>query len=103
MEKLRDLQGLGPKSEAMLIDAGIDSVAMLKEKGAIRSFIQVKKHGAINPSLNLLYALVGALEGTHWLHIVKRRKVDLIMQLEGYEELEALFESYEEPLDLNND
>ncbi|MGF1721002.1 TfoX/Sxy family protein [Vibrio kyushuensis] len=100
MGKLRDLQGLGPKSEAMLVNAGIDSVMLLKKLGAIRAFIKVKKQGDINPSLNLLYAMVGALEGKHWLEIAKKQKAELIIQLEGYEELEALFESEGEPLNI---
>ncbi len=93
VERLRDLKGLGPKSESMLTAVGVDSVEVLKELGAIRAFIKVKQHGEINPSLNLLYALVGALEGEHWLSIAQHQKADLIMQLEGYDELEKLFES----------
>ncbi|MDW6002251.1 TfoX/Sxy family protein [Vibrio mangrovi] len=100
MQKLRDLQGLGPKSEQMLTDAGIESVEMLRELGAIAAFIRVRQQGPVKPSLNLLYALVGALEGEHWLTIAKQQKAQLIMQLEGFDELEKLFASEGETLNL---
>ncbi|OPX55170.1 DNA transformation protein [Oceanospirillum multiglobuliferum] len=93
MQRLRDLNGLGPKSEAMLIEAGIDSIKTLRALGAIRAFIQVKETSLNKPSLNLLYALVGALEGAHWLTIAQSQKSELIMQLEGYDELKKIFEA----------
>ena len=97
MKTLKDLQGLGPKSEKMLKDAGIDSVETLRALGAIRAFIQVSKASKKKPSLNLLYALVGALEGEHWITIAKQQKSQLIMQLDGYNELEKLFETEGKP------
>lgn len=92
MKTLKDLQGLGPKSESMLKDAGIDSIETLLSLGAIRAFIQVSKTSKNKPSLNLLYALAGALEDKHWLTIAKQRKSQLIMQLDDFQELEKLFE-----------
>ncbi|WP_038181102.1 TfoX/Sxy family protein [Vibrio rhizosphaerae] len=100
MQQLRDLQGLGPKSEQMLVAAGIASVASLRELGAVAAYIRVCRHAQVNPSLNLLYALVGALEGEHWLTIAKQQKADLIMQLEGFEQLEKFFAEAGEPLHL---
>ena len=97
MKNLKDLQGLGPKSEAMLKNAGIDSVDSLRALGAVRAFIQVSKANKKKPSLNLLYALVGALKGEHWLTIAKHQKSRLIMQLDGYNELEKLFEAEGKP------
>ncbi|ADV88041.1 hypothetical protein VVMO6_03019 [Vibrio vulnificus MO6-24/O] len=40
----------------------------------------------------MLYALVGALEGEHWLQVAKQRRWELLAQLEGYQALIALFE-----------
>jgi DNA transformation protein len=93
LSKLRDLKGLGPKSEMLLIQVGISTEEELREIGAIRAFIRLKKECSTKPSLNFLYALVGALEGEHWLNIAKHEKGQLIMELEGYEELEELFNS----------
>ncbi|WP_432459296.1 MULTISPECIES: TfoX/Sxy family protein [unclassified Agarivorans] len=100
MKSLTDLPGLGPKSAQMLEQAGIISLEDLRELGAIRAFIKVKQFGATQPSLNLLYALVGALEGKHWLSIAKQQKAELIMVLEGYQELEKLFTEQGKPLSL---
>ncbi|MCE2570874.1 TfoX/Sxy family protein [Motilimonas eburnea] len=99
--KLRDLPGLGPKSEQMLHQAGITSVEQLNALGAIAAFIKVKQASGVTPSLNLLYALVGALEGEHWLTIAKSQKAELIMQLEGYALLEQVFAEAGEALNLS--
>ena len=93
LSKLRDLKGLGPKSEKMLIEVGINTEEELREIGAIRAFIRLKKECSIKPSLNFLYAMVGALEGEHWLKVVKHEKGKLLMELEGYAELEEILNS----------
>ncbi|MCJ8338091.1 MAG: TfoX/Sxy family protein [Pseudomonadales bacterium] len=93
MSKLRDLKGLGPKSEMMLIEVGINTEEELRALGAIRAFIRLKRESSAKPSLNFLYAMVGALEGEHWLNVAKYEKGQLLMELEGYKELEALFKS----------
>ncbi|MEW6998061.1 TfoX/Sxy family protein [Colwelliaceae bacterium BS250] len=90
MSQLRDLKGLGPKSEQLLIEVGIKTEQDLRAIGAIRAFIRLKRKGNTKPSLNFLYALVGALEGEHWLDIAKHEKGQLLMELEGYRELEEL-------------
>ncbi|MCE2593662.1 TfoX/Sxy family protein [Motilimonas cestriensis] len=89
--KLRNLPGLGPKSEQMLVAAGVDSITVLRQLGAIKAFIKVSQHQGKTPSLNLLYALVGALEGEHWLTIAKTQRAELVMALEGLQQLEPLF------------
>lgn len=90
MEKLRDLPGLGPKSEALLIEVGIETPEALRELGAVRAFIKLKKECSAKPSLNFLYAMVGAVEGESWLKVAKHEKGRLLMELEGYRELEAM-------------
>jgi len=90
LAKLRDLKGLGPKSEKLLIEVGIHTEKELREIGAIRAFIRLKRESNTKPSLNFLYAMVGALEGEHWLNIARHEKGQLIMELEGYRELEKL-------------
>ena len=84
--RLRDLPGLGPKSEQYLALVGIETPSQLKALGAIPAFLKLKSQ---NPrvSFNFLYALVGAIEGEHWLTIAKREKSRLIMELDGYESL----------------
>ena len=56
-EKLRNI---GPKSAAWLRQVGLRTRADLEGVGAVEAFMRVKRAG-FKPSLNLLYALEGAL------------------------------------------
>lgn len=58
--------------------------------GAVRAFLKLKKDAHSKPSLNFLYALVGAVENRHWIDIARTEKGRLLMDLEGYRELEEL-------------
>ena len=91
--KLADLKGLGPKSEKCLNEIGILTPDDLKAMGAVRAFIKLKKECSIKPSLNFLYAMVGALENKHWVDIARNEKGKLLMSLDGYRELEAMLKS----------
>lgn len=59
---LSELPNLGPKSQQLLRSAGIGSVEQLRALGSVRAYAHVKRAGA-RPSLNLLWALEGALSG----------------------------------------
>ncbi len=87
------MQGLGPKSESWLIEVGIHTPDELREIGAIRAYIRLKNECSTPPSLNFLYAIVGAIEGKNWLKIAKHEKGRLLTELEGYRELEELFQA----------
>ncbi len=56
--------------------------------GPVRAFLRLRAECSVKPSLNFLYAMVGALEGKHWADIAKSEKGRLLMELEGYRELE---------------
>jgi len=88
MGELSKLKGLGPKSERYLNEIGICTKEQLQEIGAVRAFIKLKKECSSKPSLNFLYAMVGALENEHWTKIAKSEKGRLIIELDGYQELE---------------
>lgn len=88
--KLRQLKGLGPKSEKCLIEIGINTPDDLRRVGPVRAFIRLKKESGTKPSLNFLYAMVGALEDRHWVEIAKSERGRLLMELEGYQELEEM-------------
>jgi len=62
----------------MLVAAGIDSVGRLRALGPVDAFLAVKATG-LNPSLNLLYALAGALTGRHWARLEDGERVSLLM------------------------
>lgn len=91
--KLRDLKGLGEKSEKRLVEVGIATPDELREIGPVRAFIKLRKECSTKPSLNFLYAMVGALEEKYWADIAKSEKGRLLMELEGYRELEEMLKA----------
>lgn len=88
--RIRDLRNLGARSEAMLADIGIANVEQLRARGAIQTYVDLKRaHDAT--SLNMLWALAGALEpwpeGTGWREIARGdSRLSLLLAVE---ELEA--------------
>lgn len=78
------LRNLGPKSAEMLERAGIATTTQLRELGAARAFVEVKRCGAA-PSLNLLWALEGALSDRSWQDIAKSERLSLLFQVENEE------------------
>ena len=81
---IADLPNLGSKSQAMLEQAGICSIEQLRELGAVRAYARVKRSG-INCSLNLLWAMEGALSGRHWQDVAKHERLSLLLALEQVE------------------
>ena len=77
------LPNFGPKSKQMLAQAGIHTLAQLRELGAVRAYVQVKRAG--NASLNLLWAIEGALSGRHWQEVAKHDRLRLLLELEDVE------------------
>ncbi len=76
------LRNLGPQSQQMLAAAGIRSERDLQRLGAVAAYRRVR---AIAPraSLNLLYALVGALDDLDWREVRRTRKLALLMALDA--------------------
>ncbi len=91
MGELSKLKGLGPKSEKCLNEIGIMTRRDLELVGPIRAFLRLREECSIKPGLNFLYAMVGALEDKHWTDIAKSEKGRLLMELDGYQELEQIF------------
>ncbi len=79
---IADLPGLGPRSQAMLAGAGIKTVSELKHLGSVRAYAKVKATGA-NASLNLLWALEGALTGLSLQVVAKEHRLSLLLALEA--------------------
>lgn len=79
---LATLRNLGTQSQAMLEAAGIHGPHDLQRLGAIGAYQRVRE---VTPraSLNLLYALVGALEDLDWREVRRTRKLALLMALEA--------------------
>ena len=70
------LRNIGPKSAAWLRQVGLRTEDDLRAIGALEAFMRVKRAG-FKPSLNLLYALEGALVGCHWQEVPQERTLAL--------------------------
>lgn len=80
--RLSDMRNLGPKSEAMLTDAGIHSPAQLAELGAVDAYALLKQSRKA-VSLNMLWALEGALNDRDWRNVARHDKLRLLTELEA--------------------
>lgn len=82
---LAELANLGPKSAQFLQKAGITSYEQLKRLGSVRAYSLVKQ---VEPSvtLNLLWALEGAVSGLHWREVAKEHRTSLLLALETHEQ-----------------
>lgn len=76
--------GIGPKSGEMLRAAGITSLSQLREIGAVRAYVMVKR-AQCNPSLNFLWGLESAITGEHWRDVAKNHRASLLLALEEAE------------------
>ncbi|MBI3561732.1 MAG: TfoX/Sxy family DNA transformation protein [Gammaproteobacteria bacterium] len=75
------LRNLGKRSQQMLAAAGINTEDQLRAKGAAAAFVAVKRAGCA-PSLNLLWAIEGALTQRDWKEVARADRLSLISQVE---------------------
>ena len=77
---LSDLLNLGPTSAGWLRDVGIESRDDLERLGSVEAFLRVdaSREGV---SLNLLYALEGALRDVRWDRLPPEVRADLRRQV----------------------
>jgi len=71
------LRNIGPKSAAWLRQVGLRTREDLAAAGTVDAFMRVKRAG-FKPTLNLLYAIEGALQDCHWQEISDERRGELI-------------------------
>ena len=82
---LAQLPNLGPKSQQMLNAAGIPTVEQLQALGSVAAYAQVKRHDP-HASLNLLWALEGALSGMRWQNVAQQHRTSLLLALDALEQ-----------------
>jgi len=82
MSDIESLANLGPKSAAMLANVGVTTLEELRALGAVAAYIRAKRAGHNKVSLNLLWALEGALIGMHWRDVAREHRTRLLMALE---------------------
>jgi DNA transformation protein and related proteins len=88
---LPDLPNLGPRSRDMLARAGISTIDQLRRLGGVAAYCAVERAGA-KPSLNLLWALEGALTGEHWQDVARLHRTSLLLALDDHRQRTALHE-----------
>lgn len=72
------IRNIGPKSMAWLRQTGIRTQADLEAVGSLAAYVRIKRAG-FKPSLNMLYAMEGAILGCHWQEIPTERRSELIV------------------------
>jgi DNA transformation protein len=78
------MPGLGAQSEVMLAGAGIFTAAELGAMGAVQAFLAVRR-SQVPVSLNLLWALEGALTNRRWQDVAREHRTSLLLALERAE------------------
>ncbi|GAA5082439.1 TfoX/Sxy family protein [Lysobacter panacisoli] len=76
------LRNIGPKSAAWLRQVGLRTREDLAAAGTVDAFMRVKRAG-FKPTLNLLYAIEGALQDCHWQEISDERRSELVVAAEA--------------------
>ena len=75
---------LGPASRAMLATAGLHSMEQVRALGTVATYARVRRV-APRASLNLLWAIEGALSGLPWQRVAREHRASLLLALETYE------------------
>ena len=75
------LKGFGPKSTQMLQKVGISSIEELMQIDPYQLYSQLKKN-LPGTSLNMLYAIIAAQEGTDWREVARNRKTEILFRLD---------------------
>ncbi len=79
---IESLPNLGPKSGQWLREAGITTIAELKQLGAVVAFRIVKQRQPTT-SMNLLWALAAGLQGKDWRDLDETTKLQLRKEAEA--------------------
>ena len=82
VDEIASLKNLGTKSAERLCAVGITTEDRLREVGVVDAYILVKQQFPNNTSLNLLWALQGAIMDVHWLQVPDDIKTELLSQIE---------------------
>jgi hypothetical protein len=76
------MRNIGPKSAAWLRQVGLRTPEDVAAAGSVEAFMRVKRAG-FKPTLNLLYAIEGALLDCHWQDIPDERRSELVLAAEA--------------------
>lgn len=88
-QRISELSYLGPVSKNMLAKIGITTREDLQDTGTVQAYLNLEQHLNARPSLNLLYAMKLALEDRPWTTLTREERVNLIMEIESWHEIQA--------------
>lgn len=77
------LKNIGPKSRVWLAEIGIHTLEDLEALGAVETYRRLKANRPTEVSLNMLWALQGALLNIHWNALSPDMKADLRAHVES--------------------
>ncbi len=77
MKSLESARNLGPKSARLLREAGIASLEDLRAIGPVAAYCRLKFTDARSVSLNMLWALHGAVKDRDWRDLAPQTKARL--------------------------
>lgn len=80
-QSLMQLRNLGLRSCKWLEEVGIHNAKELQACGAVKAFLKVKEAG-LHPSLNLLYALEGAITDRRWTELSDGKRDELLRSID---------------------
>lgn len=92
------IRNVGPKSAAWLRQVGVRTIEDLTRVGPVEVFLKVKRAG-FRPSLNLLYAMAGAIDDCHWTDLAEERKAALMRDLEASESVNPIKSRWDKAAD----
>jgi DNA transformation protein and related proteins len=75
-------QGLGPRSRQWLATVGVTEAFQLRSRDPFVLYAQLR---AVQPqvSRNLLYALIGAIDGRDWRVVARDDRTSILLRLEA--------------------
>lgn len=80
-DRIKDLPNLRLSNERMLKKVGIQTIDQLYDIGALNAYKALQKRQEASLSLELLWALEGAIHGQHWSVIPESRRNELLAKL----------------------
>ena len=81
-QQLTRLRNLGPRSAQWLAQVGVDSVETLRAMGVAGCFERLLAAG-IDPSINLAYAIQGALDDLDWRALPEHTRSELVLLVDA--------------------
>jgi DNA transformation protein len=81
VQRIRDMKNLGIKTEEMLARVGITTPHQLQKADPFEVYASLKR-SAPGTSLVALYALIGPIDGLHWLDVKRDRRTEILVRLD---------------------